>query len=238
MGKVLYRQIAPFQNRQTRELTNEDICSNLGTNISSNRRFGHLTLIQSMTSKRIFYCIFWLSVGTIALLSCGKEAVQSPDNSGTRPQFGGSLRLAAQPPESLDPIHSKNYWESEIVLQLFESLLKFDSNLNIVPALAQNWQVSNDGMVYTFNLRKTARFHHGRAVTSQDVIYSLTRLLDPKQNSVMRTSIREFVERPISGQAETLRFLDCGLSPTRLCKSPWSSHILLCFERWPSNPLP
>jgi peptide/nickel transport system substrate-binding protein/oligopeptide transport system substrate-binding protein len=61
--------------------------------------------------------------------------------------------------------------------------LKFDSNLNIVPALAQNWQVSNDGMVYTFNLRKTARFHHGRAVTSQDVIYSLTRLLDPKQNS-------------------------------------------------------
>jgi ABC-type transport system substrate-binding protein len=100
-----------------------------------------------------------------------------------RPVPGGTLRIAAQQPESLDPVLSKNYWESELVLQLFDSLLKFDSNLNIAPALAQDWEISGDGTTYTFHLRTDVHFHNGRSVTADDVVYSLTRLLDPKLNS-------------------------------------------------------
>jgi ABC-type transport system substrate-binding protein len=100
-----------------------------------------------------------------------------------QPTYGGILRLAAQVPESLDPIHSRYYWESEIVLQIFDGLLRFDQNLNIAPALARDWQVSSNGTVYTFHLRQDAHFHNGRNVIAEDFVYSITRLLNPKARS-------------------------------------------------------
>jgi oligopeptide transport system substrate-binding protein len=103
--------------------------------------------------------------------------------SGTDAVRGGELRLAVQSPESLDPILSNNYWESEIALQLFDGLVRFDANLNTVAALAQDWRVSADGRTYTFRLRQGVRFHHGREITAEDFVYSLSRLLDPKWKS-------------------------------------------------------
>jgi oligopeptide transport system substrate-binding protein len=128
----------------------------------------------------------WLTVELIlgcVLLSCGREPEKRPSARLTGPLIGGELRLAAQSPESLDPILSNNYWESEIALQLFDGLVRFDANLNIVPALAQDWKVSPDGRTYLFTLRPGVRFHHGREVTAEDFVYSLTRLLDPKWKS-------------------------------------------------------
>src|SRR5437867_10922150 len=113
-------------------------------------------------------------------LSCGREPKERPSGRGTSPVSGGELRLAAQAPESLDPILSNNYWESEIVLQLFDGLVRFDANLNTVAALAQDWRVSPDGRTYVFSLRQGVRFHHGRKITAGDFVYSLTRLLDRK----------------------------------------------------------
>jgi len=127
---------------------------------------------------------FLLVVIILSCLDCGKEKKEITTEKTVQPVYGGVLRIVAQTPESLDPIHSKNYWESEIVLQLFDGLLRFDQNLNVTPALAQNWQVSPDGRVYTFQLRKGAHFHNGREVDADDFVYSLTRLLDPKSKSV------------------------------------------------------
>jgi len=125
-----------------------------------------------------------LLVIILCSLDCSKDKKLNPSAKTLQPVYGGVLRIEAQTPESLDPIHSKNYWESEIVLQLFDGLLRFDQNLNVLPALAQNWQVSTDGRVYTFQLRQGARFHNGREVNAGDFVYSLTRLLDPKSKSV------------------------------------------------------
>lgn len=62
---------------------------------------------------------------------------------------------------------------------VFSGLVSFDPQLNLVPDLAASWQVSPDGTVYTFYLRQNARFHDGRPVTAQDVIYSWERAADP-----------------------------------------------------------
>jgi peptide/nickel transport system substrate-binding protein/oligopeptide transport system substrate-binding protein len=59
----------------------------------------------------------------------------------------------------------------------------FDQTLTIVPALAQFWTATRDGLTWTFTLRKGVKFHHGREVTADDVVYSLTRLLDPRVRS-------------------------------------------------------
>ena len=58
---------------------------------------------------------------------------------------------------------------------VFSGLVSFDTSLNLVPELAEFWDVSADGMVYTFHLRTNARFHDGRPVVAQDVIYSWER---------------------------------------------------------------
>jgi len=67
--------------------------------------------------------------------------------------------------------------------QIFDGLVQFDHTLAITPALAQFWKASRDGLTWTFTLRKGVRFHHGREVTADDVVYSFTRILDPAVKS-------------------------------------------------------
>ncbi len=62
---------------------------------------------------------------------------------------------------------------------VFSGLVAFDPYLNLTPDLAETWDLSPDGRVYTFHLRENAKFHDGRPVTSQDVIYSWERALSP-----------------------------------------------------------
>jgi len=119
-------------------------------------------------------------LGLSLSLGCKKPAIPA---RGVIPATGGELRLAAQSPESLDPILSNNYWEAEIVLQIFDGLVRFDANLNTVPALARDWSVSPDGKIYTFSLRQGVRFQHGRELAAEDFVYSLSRLLDPRWKS-------------------------------------------------------
>lgn len=102
----------------------------------------------------------------------------------TAPAGGGVLRIMAQAVDSLDPIHSRNYWESAIVLQLFDGLVRLDEHLAVAPAIARDWRISFDGTTYTFQLRRGVHFHHGRPVTAQDFVYSLTRLVDPRWKAV------------------------------------------------------
>ncbi|MBI4562422.1 MAG: ABC transporter substrate-binding protein [Candidatus Rokubacteria bacterium] len=67
--------------------------------------------------------------------------------------------------------------------QIFDGLVQFDQTLTITPALAQFWKASRDGLTWTFMLRKGVKFHNEREVTADDVVYSLTRILDPKVKS-------------------------------------------------------
>jgi oligopeptide transport system substrate-binding protein len=62
---------------------------------------------------------------------------------------------------------------------VFSGLVSLDPRLNLTPELAENWDVSPDGTVYTFHLRTNAKFHDGRPVTAQDVIYSWERAALP-----------------------------------------------------------
>ncbi|HST03321.1 MAG TPA: peptide ABC transporter substrate-binding protein [Chloroflexia bacterium] len=66
---------------------------------------------------------------------------------------------------------------------VWSGLVSFDQHLHVVPDLAQGWDISADGTVYTFHIRPEARFHDGRTVTAEDVIYSWERALSPEINS-------------------------------------------------------
>ena len=100
------------------------------------------------------------------------------------PKIGGTYRFPLRySPRTLDPARSTDYYAVTVIQQVFDGLVDFDRNLNIIPAIARSWRVSRDGRVYTFDLRPDVRFHSGRTVTADDVVYSLTRLLLPETQS-------------------------------------------------------
>jgi ABC-type transport system substrate-binding protein len=86
-------------------------------------------------------------------------------------------------PATLDPARIGDIYSRSVAQQIFDGLVQFDQTLTVAPALAQHWKASRDGLVWTFSLRRGVKFHHGREVTADDVVYSLTRLVNPKMGS-------------------------------------------------------
>lgn len=66
-----------------------------------------------------------------------------------------------------------------VLVNIMEGLTRYDKDLNPVPAIAQSWEVSEDGKKYTFHLRPAAAWSDGKPVTARDFVYSWQRLLDP-----------------------------------------------------------
>jgi peptide/nickel transport system substrate-binding protein/oligopeptide transport system substrate-binding protein len=83
----------------------------------------------------------------------------------------------------LDPARIGDIYSRSVSQQIFDGLVQFDQTLAVAPALAQFWKASRDGLTWTFTLRKGVTFHDGREVTADDVVYSLSRILDPKVKS-------------------------------------------------------
>lgn len=90
------------------------------------------------------------------------------------------LNLETGEPATLDPAKIDNRAAGTIAKQLFEGLTRLDKDGNVVPGVAERWQVSADGKVYTFALRRNARWSNGDPVTAQDFVYSYLRALGPK----------------------------------------------------------
>ena len=87
-------------------------------------------------------------------------------------------------PKDLDPHTVTGIPEFQIIQNLFEGLVGKDpKTLEPTPGVAESWKLSKDGKVYTFKLRKNAKWSNGEPVTASDFIYSWKRLLDPKTAS-------------------------------------------------------
>lgn len=120
---------------------------------------------------------------TMAVLGgCGTDGTgeSSGDNSSMGPTgdpvYGGSVVVGVQQDiDSLDPHKANAAGTKEILFNMFEGLVKPDKNGNLMKAIASDYTVSEDGLVYTFTLREGVKFHNGNAVTAEDVKYSLER---------------------------------------------------------------
>ncbi|MBZ0267342.1 ABC transporter substrate-binding protein [bacterium] len=117
------------------------------------------------------------------LQGCTRKADSSvpavPEASA--PRQGGSFHMMFEGPGTLDPCLVDDVYESCIINQLYDGLLELDPNLNPVPAIAREWSVSRDGLVYTMTLRDDVRFHNGRKVVADDAVFSYTRIFDPER---------------------------------------------------------
>src|SRR5262245_58168994 len=81
---------------------------------------------------------------------------------------------------SVDPALTNGIPEARMVFALFEGLCRPRAdNGQAEPGVAEKWEISEDGRVYTFHLRKNAKWSNGEPITAQDYLYSIRRLLDP-----------------------------------------------------------
>ena len=123
------------------------------------------------------------------------------------------VRLYVDPP-TLDPHLTTDATSAQIIVELFGGLVTIDPNLDIVPDLAESWDISGDGRVYTFHLRPDAVFHDGKPVTAHDVIWSLERVTNPLTESpVVDQYLGDIVgvDEKVAGDAPTIsgvRFID------------------------------
>jgi peptide/nickel transport system substrate-binding protein len=81
-------------------------------------------------------------------------------------------------PDSLDPHKTSGTLTFQTLKSVYDTLAEPDMSGKIVPALAQNWEVSDDALTWTFHLRKGVVFHNGDKLTSQDVKATLQRITD------------------------------------------------------------
>lgn len=104
-------------------------------------------------------------------------AEESTTTAAGQPKTGGIMRLHINEPVSLDP---PNAYESEgiqIVRQIWDGLFTYDpQTLETKPKLCEKYEVSDDGLTYTFYIKKGVKFHSGKELKAEDFVYSWTRL--------------------------------------------------------------
>ncbi|MBT4510768.1 MAG: peptide ABC transporter substrate-binding protein [Chloroflexi bacterium] len=83
---------------------------------------------------------------------------------------------------TLDPALTEG-GDGDIIRAIFSGLVQLDKNLEVAPDIAESWEVSDDGMTYTFHLRRNARFHDGKPVIAQDFKYSWERVCNLETES-------------------------------------------------------
>ena len=119
-----------------------------------------------------------------AMLGAGLSpcSVAAQDDTPVR---GGTLIWGhSEPTQNLD-IHQTGTASTLRVLQnVHDSIVTVDENLAVIPSLAESFEISDDGLTYTFRLRSDVKFHDGRPMTAADVKYSFERCQHPDTGAV------------------------------------------------------
>lgn len=118
--------------------------------------------------------------------TAGSVSTESKTNENTTAASaagkGGGLDLAVQigpDPETIDPELNSSVDGGNMILYAFETLLNVDENNKIISGQAESFDVSDDGLTYTFHLRKGLKWSDGTPLTAEDFVYSWKRLADP-----------------------------------------------------------
>ena len=127
--------------------------------------------------KRIWLLLLCLSLFAVILFTgCGGSKTEKEPEETTEAAGGGTLMLAwqSQPP-TLDTHITTTNVVRDIARPIFDNLVTFDKDFQIVPMLAESFKVEDNGARIVFNLRKGVLFHNGKEMKAEDIVASMTR---------------------------------------------------------------
>jgi oligopeptide transport system substrate-binding protein len=142
----------------------------------------------------------WLAASA-ALAGCGERS-DAPSTAPTAvTESTATLRRGNGPePDALDPQRARTEGALNILRDVFEGLTEVGADGSPVPAAAQSWDVSSDGLVYTFHLRDGLEWSNGDPVVAEDFVAGMRRLVDPATASQYAQMLD-----PVVGAAEIVR---------------------------------
>lgn len=133
-----------------------------------------------MKKKLLALFLALVMVGAV-LPGCG-DGSKDPGGQGNNgktgePVKGGEITvgIAQDLDDSLDPHQTVAAGTRGVLFNIFEGLVKPNSDGEMIPAVAEKYTLSEDGTTYTFTLREGVKFHNGQTVTAEDVVYSINR---------------------------------------------------------------
>lgn len=164
-----------------------------------------------------------LSVALLAAVGGWWWSTDRGEVAATRPDTVLNRGIGPEP-GTVDPQRARTKVEQGVLRDLFEGLLGYDAGAQLEPAAAEDWTVSDDGLVYRFILRSDARWSNGDPVTAEDFVYTFRRLVDPATLAFYAELIAPIVnaERIANGE----------LPPTSLGVEATSAHeLVITLER-------
>ncbi|HXP10657.1 MAG TPA: ABC transporter substrate-binding protein, partial [Acidobacteriaceae bacterium] len=145
-------------------------------------RFSHAALATAMVA--------------FSALGCG------PD----RPPESRVTIMQLEAPLTMDPADHTASLTMDVLDPIYESLTRFDQNLEVGPSLATKWTVDSSGTKWTLELRKGVLFHDGTPFDAQAVVESFSRLLDPGRGLAGASRVRTIVKRVTADGPDTVVF--------------------------------
>ncbi len=139
--------------------------------------------------KTIFLSV--LLTLTIALSACSGDKA---DDSSKSDESSITIGIPQDIEDSLDPHKAVAAGTEEILFNIFEGLVKPDSDGNLVPAVASDYKIEDEGKTYTFYLREGIKFHDGTPVTVEDIKYSIERCADTSGEGTLLVSAFSNIE--------------------------------------------
>lgn len=149
-----------------------------------------------------------LSLAATTVAGCARESQGGGEESSSPgPKPGGTISFYIGDPVFIDPIDGQESEGLQVINAVFDSLVDFDRlTAELVPAAAESWEPNEDGSVWTFKLRKGAKFHNGREVTAADFKYAWERICDPANKTYINyhlSAIKGY-ERMLAGKSKEL----------------------------------
>lgn len=178
-----------------------------------------------------------LALGASALVGallagCGGAATVGKDSgSGGKPVSGGSLTvgLDGEPTVGFDPQVAQAYFDQQIISQFYEGLLSLDNKGAVQPGLAKSYQRVNP-TTYRFTLRDGVTFHDGSKLTTDDVVFSLKRLMDPAIKSPYTQQYKIKTVTAVDGSTVEVKLSAPQPSLYNFLARPWSGAIM--SKKW------
>ena len=118
---------------------------------------------------------------SVLIVGCSTQASSKYWGQVEVPQDNVMRYITGSEPESLDPQFVTGQPEARIMIGLYDRLVEYNpKTLAPIPSMATNWEISDDGKVYTFHLRKNGKFSNGDPIKAEDFAWSIRRALSPE----------------------------------------------------------
>jgi peptide/nickel transport system substrate-binding protein len=168
-----------------------------------------------MRNRKLVVCLPFFLALMLVMVSCQPAAVEAPAEEEPMeeavptevpepegPQVGGKMVVViSREPDILDPALTNT---SGILSFMGSALVEIDPDMKYEPYLAESWEFSEDGLTWTFHLRKDILFHDGTPMTARDFVWTFDRAQDPELASPARVSMMESITKTSAPDDYTL----------------------------------